>query len=214
MLLGVFLSEGLVDLWSACPLGREYCPYLLVSLRGLCYGRRRRKTHRCSFCSFLWRWKIFIYKLRFFFLSNLNQYPFCYQVTLFFLPFVHKVSLSKADTLNNALNVTHLGEKQRIKTIKPILVSSVSVKCWKYWTDVSPQEIYNLCSTCETCAEQLFCHVALWRKLWIWKHRHSKQSLCQNKRTYLNLECFLDAKRVTLFILSLYALYIVHKSDI
>lgn len=53
VLHGGFLSEGLVDLWSACPLGREYCSYLLSVSRELCYDGRRRKTHRCSFCCFV-----------------------------------------------------------------------------------------------------------------------------------------------------------------
>lgn len=50
---------------------------------------------------FLWRGKIFIFKLRFFFVHSLNQYALCYQVTFFFL-FVHSVSQANADTPNNA----------------------------------------------------------------------------------------------------------------
>lgn len=66
---------------------------------------------------FLWRWKkIFIYKLRFLFFVPFEPicffFFFCSQVT-FPPPFVHSVSQhANADTLNNALNVPHLGEKK------------------------------------------------------------------------------------------------------
>lgn len=104
-----FLVRGLVILWTACLLKREYCPYLSVPLREL---GQRRHTDIVQFALFFFKWrgKVFIFKLRFFFVHGLNQYALCYQVTIFFFffLFVHPVSQANANTPNNALNVPHV----------------------------------------------------------------------------------------------------------
>lgn len=56
-----FLSESVVDLWSACPLGRQYCSYLLCLHEAV-------KEHTLVFLLlFYGDGKIFIYKGRFFY---------------------------------------------------------------------------------------------------------------------------------------------------
>lgn len=68
------------------------------------------------FFFFKWRGKVFIFKLRFFFVHGLNQYALCYQVTIFFFfLFVHPVSQANANTPNNALNVPHVWERKKDK---------------------------------------------------------------------------------------------------
>lgn len=86
-----FFVRGLVILWTACLLKREYCPYLSVPLREL---GQRRHTDIVQFALFFflfffkWRGKVFIFKLRFFFVLGLHQYALCYQVTIFFSSFL------------------------------------------------------------------------------------------------------------------------------
>lgn len=104
-----FFVRGLVILWTACLLKREYCPYLSVPLREL---GQRRHTDIVQFALF------------FFFLNGEEKYLFsnldsslslvCINMLFvikslfFFFLFVHPVSQANANTPNNALNVPHV----------------------------------------------------------------------------------------------------------
>lgn len=105
-----FFVRGLVILWTACLLKREYCPYLSVPLREL---GQRRHTDIVQFALF-----------SFFFLNGEEKYLFsnldsslslvCINMLFvikslfFFFLFVHPVSQANANTPNNALNVPHV----------------------------------------------------------------------------------------------------------
>lgn len=80
-----FFVWGLVILWTACPLKWQYCPCLSASERVGLWTEMEDTLMFLLLLLFLWRGKIFIYKLRFF-LSSLNLSAFCY-VTLFFFSF-------------------------------------------------------------------------------------------------------------------------------
>jgi len=88
------------------------------------------------FFFFLWRGKIFIFKLRFFFVHSLNQYALCYQVTFFSFLFTQypKQMLTHLTMLKCTTSWRERGSKKKKKLNDACFFSECQM--WDYWTNI------------------------------------------------------------------------------
>lgn len=97
------------------------------------------------------RGKIFIFKLRFFFVHSLNQYALCYRVTFFFFFFFLFTQYPKKmlTAPNNALNVPHREDQKKLNRCSFLQSVSKRGTIGQMFTVEFRQFLGCICQTCD-----------------------------------------------------------------